>query len=280
MKGCFMKIRYWTVVLGIALTVNEIFGQEEVSLQDIANLCNDKRTPDCEWLETYRQQSNLNDLQQKLNDGDTDTVTYHSRNHIFPRSALYDHNRDIIQYPFTFWKNQANEMSWNSVNKMGKLQARKPFNYDKKRAMNSFSSWGGKRDNNDQEDQINNKREPGFSSWGGKRTQKFFNWGGKRSIPENDASNVNNYDHNIMKRSANSEFKTEKREKRLCITDEMNLQELFKEFIDWSRKQPEQKKGAVHRKMFSVSTLHSPDNLSRRAGSFFSWGGKRNAKQD
>lgn len=292
MKVCLSKIIYWIFALGIVLNIDGTFAQAESTLQEIINLCNEQSTKHCEWLENYRQQNAVNNLLRQLSEDNANYGQYRqTRNHIYPRFASYENTKDVPQYPFTAgWKGQLNKiMNNNYNNKINKIKSRKPFNYDNKRAPpNQFSSWGGKRVSMAADDPAS-KREPAFSSWGGKRTQqKFFNWGGKRSIPENENNDSmeDTYEHAIMKRDVGTENENvsnrEKRsnDKKLCITDEINLQELFKEFIEWSRRQPEQKKGSFYRKMFTVSTLHSPDNLSRRAGSFFQWGGKRSSKQN
>ncbi|XP_065210381.1 uncharacterized protein LOC135838613 isoform X2 [Planococcus citri] len=296
MKVFLSKIIHWILVLGIVINIDGTFAQAESTIQDIINLCNEQSTLHCEWLENYRQQNMVNDVLRQLSEDSTTNLGQYRppHNHISPRFASYEStSKDVPQYPFSAgWKGQLNKIMNNNWNngKVGKIRSRKPFNYDSKRTPpNMFSSWGGKRVPLTPDDSAA-KREPSFSSWGGKRTQKFFNWGGKRSIPENEFNDrlEDNYEHNIMKREVSSKDEndtTNSRKKRasdkkLCLTDELNLQELFKEFIEWSRRQPEQKKGSFYKKMFTVSTLHSPDNLSRRAGSFFQWGGKRSLKQN
>lgn len=287
MKVCFSKIIRWIFSFVIFLTLHGISAQPaDSALQDLLALCSEQqqsqRNPNCDWLDAYKQQNAISEIIQQFSADDN--IQYRPvRNHISPRYANYEGGgKDLPQYPFSSgWKSQLNRLlnNWNNP-KSTQAHSKKPFSYDsiKRTAPNMFSSWGGKRTS---VEELANKREPAFSSWGGKRTQKFFNWGGKRSVPENELSEVasENNEHNVMKRSVNAEDEPyrEKRatDKKLCITDEINLQELFKEFIEWSRRQPEQKKGSFYKKMFTVSTLHSPDNMSRRAGSFFQWGGKR-----
>ncbi len=267
------------------ILVSGIQAQMETTVQNLVTLCNRRNGANCEWLETYKQQMILNDLLQKSAEGNRNQG-YKFRHQVSPREAYYDGAKDSPP-PILFgsgYKSQYNRMYSTIPGSAGKLQPRKPFNYDNKRARYAFSSWGGKRKSDETGDTVNAKREPSFSSWGGKRTQKFFNWGGKRSVPEGEMNEMvdENFEHNIMKRNVESGYNKipDDREKRLCITDSMNLQDLFREFVEWSRKQPEQKKGSLYRKVLAVNTLHSPDNLSRRAGSFYPWGGKRGLKEN
>lgn len=211
------------------------------------------------------------------------------------------------QLPFlsTSWKRQFNGLggltAWDAYRPSGPARSHRPLNGDK-RARYAFSSWGGKRSlpvaQRDEMDgaaaaPLSAKREPAFSSWGGKRSQ-FFNWGGKRGLPEDRMAAEGHaaapaYDgepHAVMKRAASGEevsavaAEGDPRQvsKRLCVSDTTNLRQLLDEFVEWSRKQPEQKKASLYSKMMNVRTLHGSESPSRRAGAFYPWGGKRNSK--
>lgn len=279
-----MKVRStnyssWIFIFEIVTAVHGIFTEEGTTVQDLFSLCNENGIAKSGWPENSKHKNPMNELMIRLdNDEDMNSMRY--QNHKF--ETLYEQNTGIFQFPFgRIWKDKLCQLARNEVDssKGESLQSKAPTYSNNKRGTNSFSSWGGKRDRIIREDALNNKREPAFSSWGGKRTQKFFNWGGKRSVTGNEVVDItpDNYlEHNIMRRDVDARHQNQSQKQRVCITNEMKLEELFKEFIDWSRKQPEQKKDS--RRVFGVNALRSPDNLSRRTGSFYQWGGKRSMK--
>lgn len=193
--------------------------------------------------------------------------------------------------------------TWDAYGPSGPTRLHRPLNGDK-RARYAFSSWGGKRSLAPAQPNeigatfdgasLNTKREPAFSSWGGKRSH-FFNWGGKRGIPEETLDRIAaeehpvDGEHAVMKRAVSGEDvravvatdgEPSPVSKRLCISDPTNLRQLLDEFVEWSRKQSEQKKASLYSKIMNVRTLRGSESpsTSRRAGAFYPWGGKRNSK--
>ena len=260
----------WIFTFQMVIFIHEIFAQRgsKPTLQDLLTLCNAYDVFNCQWL----HQNALNDMIVVPKDLEDAKLVRFS---------------PVQGDGVWTWRDPSGQLTWNGADRFEneKLQFEAPFNYDAKRDANSFSSWGGKRARMPRDDTPNGKRPTAFSNWGGKRTQKFFNWGGKRSIDTNriaEQTSVDSSEHNVMKRSAgNPPQQNSLREKQTCTTnDNRSAEELFKDFIDWSRKQPDRKKASMNRKMFGISVLRGSDDLSRRADTFFQWGGKRNAKNN
>lgn len=296
-------LQTWLLTTAALTTVQSIV----IRQPDSWTVC-DQSNGSCDWPSdnsvAVKRRASLDELLAQL----SDSPPY--RSHIAGQLAVasYGHLRPFglheqpepqrQQPPFLSgnWKRQLAGIggltAWDAPT--SPARSHRPLNGDK-RARYAFSSWGGKRspdpaqrdDSYFDANALNRKRERAFSSWGGKRSPQFFNWGGKRGLPEEDRvapEGAPDGEHSIMKRSVTGEEVRAAAEsspvgKRLCISDPANLRQLLDEFVEWSRKQPEQKKASLYHKMMSgVRTLHGVEGPSRRAGSFYPWGGKRNSR--